>query len=126
MARVCEHNGQSARRRDLMPVGLEIEINRMGFNWDLHAISLGDCADVEGSSDGTGDRGLLFVICKAFSGVVGAAALGDLKNDRRFDITGRAQIFTRPELRESSKNQTHRAASRTAFAVEEEVTFCDG
>jgi hypothetical protein len=81
---------------------------------------------VESSSDGTGDRGLLFVICKAFPGVVGAAALRDLKNDRRFDITERAQIFMRSELRDSPQNPTHRAASRTAFAVEEEVTFCNG
>ena len=60
------------------------------MNWDLHAIGLGDGANVESGGDGTGDRGLLFVICKAFSGEVGATALGDLKNDRRFDIPGRA------------------------------------
>ena len=77
---------------------LEIGTNRMGFNWNSHAVSLGDGADMESSSDGTGNRGLLFVICKAFSGVVGATALGDLKNDRRFDIPERAQVFTRSGL----------------------------
>jgi hypothetical protein len=41
---------------------------------------------MESSGNGTGDRGLLFVICEAFSSVVGATALGDLENDRRFDI----------------------------------------
>ena len=45
---------------------------------------------MESSGDGTGDRSLLFVICEAFSGEVGATALGDLKNDRRFDIAERA------------------------------------
>jgi len=73
-------------------------MNRTGFNWDSHAISLGDGTDVQSSSDGTRDRGLLFVICKPFSGVVGATALGDLNNDRRFDITERAQVFIRSEL----------------------------
>lgn len=81
---------------------------------------------MESSGDGTGDRSLLFVICKTFSGIVGAAALGDLKNDRGLDIPEEAQIFIRSELWRSSQNQTHRAASRTAFAVEEEVTFCNG
>ena len=107
-----------------MQIELEIGMNRMGF--DSHAISLGDGADVKSSGNGTGDRGLLFVICKAFSGEVGATALGGLNNDRRFDITERAQIFIRPELRALSQNRTYRAASRTAFATEEEVTFCDG
>ena len=76
-------------------------MDRIGFNWDSHAISLGDGTDVESSSNGTCDRGLLFVICKPFSGEVGATALGDLKNDRSFDITERAQVFIRSELRES-------------------------
>jgi len=53
---------------------------------------------VESSSDGTGDRCLLFVICKAFSGEVGATALGDLKNDRRLDIPGRAKVFIGSDL----------------------------
>jgi hypothetical protein len=77
---------------------LETGMNRMGFNWDSHAISLGDGTDVKSSGDGTSDRGLLFVICKAFPSVVGATTLGDLKNDRRFDITERAQIFIRSEF----------------------------
>jgi hypothetical protein len=92
-----------------------------------HAISLGDGADVKSGSNSTSDGGLLFVICKAFSGEVSATPLGDLKNDRGFDISkeARAQVFIRCKVRESSRNQTHRAASRTAFAVEEEVTFWD-
>ena len=53
---------------------------------------------MESSSDGTGDRCLLFVICKAFSGEVGATALGDLKNDRRLDIPGRAKVFIGSDL----------------------------
>lgn len=53
---------------------------------------------MESSSDGTGDRSLLFIIRKAFSGEVGATALGDLKNDRRFDIPERAQVFIRSEF----------------------------
>jgi len=44
---------------------------------------------MESGGNGTGDRGLLFVICKAFSGEVGATPLGDLKNDRRFNIPER-------------------------------------
>jgi len=54
---------------------------------DRNAVSLGDGADVKSGSNGTGDRSLLFIICKAFSGEIGATALGDLKNDRRFDIS---------------------------------------
>lgn len=72
------------------------ELREVG--WDSHAVSLGNGADVEGGSDGTGDGGLLFIICKAFSGKVSATALGDLKNDRRFDIPERAQVFTRSAL----------------------------
>jgi len=48
---------------------------------------------VESSGDGTSDRCLLFVIREAFSGIVSAAALGDLKNDRGFDIPGQVEIF---------------------------------
>jgi len=54
---------------------------------DRNTISLGNGADVMSGRNGTGDRGLLFVICKALSGEVGAAPLGDLKNDRRFYIS---------------------------------------
>ena len=94
---------------------------------DSHAISLCDGADMESGRNGTGDRGLLFVIWKTFSCEIGAAPLGDLNNDRRFDIPkqARAQVFIGSKIRGSSQNQTHRAASRTALAVEEEVTFCN-
>jgi len=48
---------------------------------------------VESSGDGTGDRCLLFVVRETFSGIVSAAALGDLKNDRGFNIPGRVEVF---------------------------------
>ena len=48
---------------------------------------------MESSGDGTGDRCLLFVVRETFSGIVSAAALGDLKNDRGFNIPGRVEVF---------------------------------
>lgn len=49
--------------------------------------------------------------------------IGDLislrKRERKFSII-------RSKVREPSQDQAHRAASRTAFAVEEEVTFWRG
>ena len=65
-------------------------------SWDSHAIGLGDSADVVGSSDGTRDGGLLFVVCETFSGEIGTTALGDLKNDRGFDIPERVQFLFGP------------------------------
>ena len=70
-------------------MGESYEVDR-----DLHPVSLGDGADVESSGDGTGDRCLLFVIREAFSSVVSAATLRNLKNDRGFDIPGQAQFFS--------------------------------
>ena len=52
----------------------------------LHAVFLGDSANVVGSGNGTNNRSLLLVIGKTFSGEVRAAPLRDLDDDRRLDI----------------------------------------
>ena len=61
---------------------------RMGKG-NVHAVFLGHGADVVGSGDGTGNRGLLLVIGKTLAGKEGRAALRDLNDDRSFDIAGR-------------------------------------
>ena len=53
---------------------------------NVHAVFLGHGADVVGSGDGTGNRGLLLVIGKTLAGKEGRAALRDLNDDRSFDI----------------------------------------
>ena len=48
---------------------------------NVHTIRLGHGADMVGSTDGTDDGGLSFVISKALALKVRAAALGDLDDD---------------------------------------------
>ena len=61
---------------------------RMGKG-NVHAVFLGHGADVVGSGNSTGNRGLLLVIGKTLAGKEGRAALGDLDDDRSFDVTSR-------------------------------------
>ena len=87
---------------------------------DIHAIGLGHCSDVIRSSDGTSNGRLLLVIGQTLPCEIGAAALRDLKNDRRFDIAA-----SRSDVRETLKKRgADRAASSAALAVEDDVTFC--
>ena len=58
---------------------------RMGKG-NVHAVFLGDGADVVGSGDGAEDGCLLLVVREAFAGEVRAATLGDLENDGGLDI----------------------------------------
>ncbi len=84
-----------------------------------HAVFLCYDADVVGGGDGTGDGGLLLVIWEALACEEGSAALGDLDDDGGLDVAGEG-------LKEHAKTMvsgTYRAASRTALATEEEVTF---
>lgn len=48
---------------------------------------------MESSGNGAGDGCLLFVIRETFSGIISTAALGNLKNDRGFDIPRRVEVF---------------------------------
>lgn len=57
-------------------------------NADLHAVGLGNGADVMGGSNSASDGCLLAVIGEAFSGEVGGTTLGDLQNNRCFDVAG--------------------------------------
>ena len=87
---------------------------------DVHSVFLGYDADMVGSGDSTGDRSLLLVIWKTLAGEKGGTTLGDLDDDGALDVAeGRGERAggDRGDVR------AHRAASRTAFAVEEEVTF---
>ena len=73
-----------------------------------------------GSTDGTNDRCLLFVIGKPLAGEIRGTSLGDLNDDGRFDVSelhGQVQHL-------NNRNIRYLAASRTALAIEEEVTFC--
>lgn len=58
------------------------------INADLHAVGLGDGADVVGGGHSTSDGCLLAVVGKALSGKVGGTTLGDLQNNRCFDVAG--------------------------------------
>lgn len=75
-----------------------------------------------GSADGTNDRCLLFVIGKSLSGEICGTSLGDLDDDGRFDVSklhGQVQLHLN-----NNRGIRYLAASRTALAIEEEVTFC--
>jgi hypothetical protein len=93
---------------------------------NVHAIDLRNGADVQGSRDRAGDGRLLFVVCDTLARKVRRTTLGDLKDDRGLDIAGRIKCGlairgTRGKWR--LNGSAYRAASRTALATEEEVTF---
>ena len=52
----------------------------------VHAVCLGDEADMVGGSDGAGDGGLLLVVGEALACKVRTSALGHLEDDGGFDI----------------------------------------
>lgn len=52
----------------------------------LHAVSLGDGADMVSGGNRTSDRGLLLVVGKTLTSEVGRSALGDLEDDGSLDI----------------------------------------
>ncbi len=88
---------------------------------NVHSVGLCDGADVVDSSDGTGDGGLLLVVCEAIACEEGGAALGDLYDDGGLDV---ALVWSgQGRSRGRWRSGTYRAASRTEFATEEEVTF---
>jgi hypothetical protein len=72
--------------------------------------------------DGTSDRGLLLIIGKTFTSKVGTSALRDLQDKRGLDISTRSSLYSATII-DVCKQQTNLAASRQAFAVEEDVTF---
>ena len=91
---------------------------------DVHAILLCDRADVVCGSDGTEDRSLLLVVGETLACKVRASALRDLDDDGGFDIPIRGRISYPIEF--VTKCATYRAASSTALAVDDEVTFYRG
>lgn len=115
-------SGLSAVRRDWVP-------GRAGVSYcsimnegkrDLHAVGFCDGADVVRSGDGTCDRCLLLIVREALACKVGAASLRNLEDDWGFDVPmGWGVSGYTP----SHKFRPYLAASRTAFAVEEDVTF---
>lgn len=52
-----------------------------------HTVSLGDCANMVGSGNSTGDRGFLVAVGETLASEVGRATLRNLNDDRRFDVT---------------------------------------
>lgn len=52
-----------------------------------HAVSFGNGSDVVGSGYCTGDRSLLLVIREALSGKVCSSSLGNLEDNRGFDVS---------------------------------------
>jgi hypothetical protein len=74
------------------------------------------------SSDSTRNGGLLLVVGQALPCEIGAATLGDLKDDRRLDVTTPGSDMSGKTL----QRDTDRAASSAALAVEDDVTFCSG
>lgn len=94
-------------------------MDRLKQHEHLHSVLLSDGTDVVGSGDSTQSRRLLLVVLKAFACKVRATTLRALQDDRCFDIT--AKIVS--ERKTYVACIAHRAASRTALAVEEEVTF---
>jgi len=87
---------------------------------NIHAVRLGYVTDMQRSRDGSSGGCLLFVVGKALAGKKGASTLRNLKDDWSLDIP--TAHYSRHIYLE--KKTTHLAASNTAFAVEEEVTFC--
>ena len=87
---------------------------------DLHAVLLGDSTDVVGRGNGTKDGGLLLVVGEALAGEVRASTLRDLEDYGSLDVP--AMGIREKEIR-GQGDENYRAASSTALAVEEEVTF---
>jgi len=87
---------------------------------DAHAIFFGNRSDVQGSSFRPGNGSLLLVILKPFSCKVCTSSLRNLEDNGCFYISE-----TRCQSRQACMADAliNLAASKTAFAVEEEVTF---
>ena len=60
----------------------------VGSDPSLHAVSLGDSADVVRGGDGTSGRCLLLVVGKTLAGEVSRATLGHLEDDGGLDVAG--------------------------------------
>jgi len=75
---------------------------------------------VVGSSNSSEDGSLLLVICKTLAGVVSASTLRDLKDDGSFDVSAELRSENFGKVYDSPADL---AASKTALAVDEEVTF---
>ena len=88
----------------------------------LHAVRLRHCADVCGGSNGTGDGRLLLVVRKALACKVRASTLRDLDDDGSLDVTGGVVVSIEKQDTVNIAS-AYRAASRTALAVDDEVTF---
>ena len=92
---------------------------------DLHAIRRCDGADMVSSSDCTGDRCLLISVAETLAGEVCASTLGDLQDDRNLKVTiNVTENSLSCKIEDNHLANTDRAASRTALAVDEDVTFC--
>ena len=75
---------------------------------------------MEGSGRRTSDGSLLLVVGKAFSSEVRRSSLGDLDDNRRLDVPIGVQYGVIVVIGANA----YLAASRTALAVDEDVTFC--
>lgn len=89
---------------------------------DVHAVFLCYGADMVGSGDRTCDGGLLLVVWETLACEEGGATLGYLDDDGGLDVA-MGQVRMKIGRRDRVDAGTHRAASRTEFATEEEVTF---
>ena len=90
----------------------------------VHAICLGHQPNVVSGGDSSQDWSLLLVISKTLACIVCAASLRNLDNNGRFDVpVGSDKITIMMRCQRWGVNN-YRAASKTALAVEEEVTFC--
>lgn len=97
-----------------------IRVGSQPGQMDVHAIFFGNRSDVQGSCFRTGNRSLLLVILKPLSCEVCTSSLRNLEDNGCFYISE-----TRGKLRQTCMTDVliDLAASKTAFAVEEEVTF---
>jgi len=89
----------------------------------VHAICLGHQSNVVSSSNSTQDWCLLLVVSNTLACIVCAASLRNLNDNGGFDIPfilNQTVLAVRCEY----EMNRYRAASKTALAVEEEVTFC--
>lgn len=71
--------------------------------------------------DGTEDGSLLLVVSKSLSCEIRRSTLRHLEDDWGFDIS----MSRQKKLRRTENRRNYLAASRTALAVDDEVTFCD-
>ena len=116
-----------AQWSECMTTGLGGEVSERGgtcdfWRKDVHSVFLGYDADMVGSGDSTGDRSLLLVIWKTLAGEKGGTTLGDLDDDGGLDVAVGNGVKKRDDGTGRGK-EAYRAASRTEFATEEEVTF---